>query len=277
MTIVVALLAGVAAASATRFAIRRLIATTALRRSNYRGIPVATGLGIAPLAGLMAGIALLAFAAELSPGAVVAGAWFMPLAAAGCFAALGLFDDIASAASAGGERGFAGHGRALVKGKLSTGGLKLAGGTLLSFSLAAPATDGFAFALAGGAVIALSANLLNAFDLRPGRAGKMFLLGAVPLAVVAGPLRGVVVSAAAAIVAFLPFDLRERAMLGDAGSNAFGALLGACAVLLASPTTLLIVLGVLVVLQVLAETVTFSRIFDAVAPLRALDRVGRVE
>lgn len=80
--------------------------------------------------------------------------------------------------------------------------------------------------------------------------------------------------AVGAIVALLPFDLRERAMAGDTGANGFGALLGACAVLLASTTTLLVVTAVLIIIQVAAETVTLSTIIDGLPFLRAVDRAG---
>lgn len=275
VSIVIALLAAAAAAGATWFALAGLIPAAPLRRANYRGILVPSGMGIAPVAGLASGAAVAALGALItgaSPDAAL-----MPLAAAGGFAALGLYDDLTSAGAPGRERGFQRHISALVHGRLTTGGLKLIGGSALAFALAAPVTDGFAFALAGGAVIALSANIVNAFDLRPGRAGKAFLAGAVPLAVVAGPLRAIVCSAIGAMVAFMPGDLRERAMLGDAGSNAFGALLGASAVLLSDKPTLLLVLAVLVVLQLIAEGPTLSRVIGAVPPLRALDRLGRIE
>ena len=73
--------------------------------------------------------------------------------------------------------------------------------------------------MAGGA------NLINLFDLRPGRAIKV--------AVASGTLIGAggsrngggarVAAPLAAALALLPEDLDERALLGDCGANALGA------------------------------------------------------
>ena len=61
---------------------------------------------------------------------------------------------------------------------------------------------------------------LNQLDTRPGRALKAFLLGGARSGTTAR--RGY----AAVAVLLLPYDLRERVMLGDAGSNALGAVVG---------------------------------------------------
>jgi hypothetical protein len=72
-------------------------------------------------------------------------------------------------------------------------------------------------------------------------------------------------------------DLHERAMLGDAGSNALGAILGG-AILASDPEAWLrlALLGMLVGLTIVAEGPTLSAWIDRIGPLRALDRAGRV-
>jgi UDP-N-acetylmuramyl pentapeptide phosphotransferase/UDP-N-acetylglucosamine-1-phosphate transferase len=69
--------------------------------------------------------------------------------------------------------------------------------------------------VAGGILVAGCANLLNQLDTKPGRALKAYLAAALLLG-----------SPAGLAVLLLPYDLRERVMLGDAGSNALGAMLG---------------------------------------------------
>ena len=66
-------------------------------------------------------------------------------------------------------------------------------------------------------------------------------------------------------------------MLGDAGSNAIGALLGG-AILVADPADWLklSLLGLLIVLTLVAEGPTLSHWIDRIGPLRAADRAGRV-
>jgi UDP-N-acetylmuramyl pentapeptide phosphotransferase/UDP-N-acetylglucosamine-1-phosphate transferase len=65
-------------------------------------------------------------------------------------------------------------------------------------------------------------------------------------------------------------------MLGDAGANALGALVG-LATLAALPTATArwVVLSLLLFLNLMSEVVSFSSVIDAVPPLRYLDRLGR--
>jgi UDP-N-acetylmuramyl pentapeptide phosphotransferase/UDP-N-acetylglucosamine-1-phosphate transferase len=79
---------------------------------------------------------------------------------------------------------------------------------------------------------------------------------------------------AGAALAALPFDLREEGMLGDAGANALGAVVGA--LLLVGPILLLwAALGLLLALQLASERVSFSRVIEGNRVLRAADRLGR--
>jgi UDP-N-acetylmuramyl pentapeptide phosphotransferase/UDP-N-acetylglucosamine-1-phosphate transferase len=64
-------------------------------------------------------------------------------------------------------------------------------------------------------------------------------------------------------------------MLGDAGANALGGALGLGVVMAGSGTTRLVVLAMLVAVNLASEVVSFSRVIDAVPPLRLLDRAGR--
>ena len=87
-------------------------------------------------------------------------------------------------------------------------------------------------------------------------------------------LSGLAVVAGAA-VALVFDDLREHLMLGDAGANPLGAVAGLGLVLTVGPGTRNAALVAVVVLNLLGELVSFSRVIDAVPPLRALDRMGR--
>jgi uncharacterized membrane protein len=63
-------------------------------------------------------------------------------------------------------------------------------------------------------------------------------------------------------------------MLGDAGANALGAVVGT--LFLAGPMWLLwAAAAVLLALQLASERVSFSRVIEANRVLRAADRLGR--
>jgi hypothetical protein len=166
-------------------------------------------------------------------------------------AAVGLADDLWS----GEARGFRGHLRT----RRSTGTLKLVG--IPAIALAATRSFGAA------AVVSLSANFLNQLDTRPGRALKAFLLGT---AVFRGPARP-----AAIAVLIAPYDLREMTMLGDAGSNALGAVLGFNSVMRSRGRRQWLALGTLATLTALGETRSLGALIERTPVLRELDALGR--
>jgi UDP-GlcNAc:undecaprenyl-phosphate GlcNAc-1-phosphate transferase len=195
------------------------------------------------------------------------------LAAVLVVGAAGLADDL----SGGGPRGLRGHLASLMSGRPTTGILKLAVGVGAGVLLAVLLGGGPLLIAAGAILIASSANIWNALDVVPGRALKWAVvpLGAALLigwtdssALLAGAALG-------AAVGVLPFDLLERGMLGDAGSNPLGLLVGfVLAAVLPEAGVVLAALAALL-LQVAAETVTISRLVEATPPLRWLDRLGR--
>ena len=72
------------------------------------------------------------------------------------------------------------------------------------------------------------------------------------------------------------FTLREKAMLGDTGSNVVGALIGVWLVTTLSDPGRLIALGVLIVLTVYGEFRSISKAIERIPLIRQLDSLGRV-
>jgi UDP-N-acetylmuramyl pentapeptide phosphotransferase/UDP-N-acetylglucosamine-1-phosphate transferase len=66
-------------------------------------------------------------------------------------------------------------------------------------------------------------------------------------------------------------------MLGDTGANAVGAALGFGVVITTPLEASAAVVLVLLALNLASEVVSFSTVIDRVPPLRALDRLGRLE
>jgi UDP-N-acetylmuramyl pentapeptide phosphotransferase/UDP-N-acetylglucosamine-1-phosphate transferase len=256
------------------------LARSSLARVNYRQRQVVAGLGLLLPLGLLVWATPLALAARLDPLRAarvgLLGPSALGVVAAGlAFVVLGLVDDLVEDGAA--SRGFRGHLRALAAGRLTGGAVKLLGGALAGLLVASLATPGGRPAWAvplGAVVVASSANLANLLDLRPGRCAKVFLplWGVACLLDPAGG--GWSAGLAGAALAGLPFDLREEGMLGDAGANALGAVVGT--LLLAGPLWLLwAVAAVLAALQLASERVSFSRVIERNRLLRAADRLGR--
>lgn len=242
-------------------------------RTNYRGWRLPGTLGVMLVAALGAGG--LGAAALAAPGRASWSQTASVIGAGVTMAALGLADDVWGDRSAG---GFGGHLRMLARGKVTTGLVKAAGGGVVGLAAARLAGHRGWWVLWAGMVVALTANLVNLLDLRPGRALKMWLVGWAVLTV-SGPPAAVLVTTsglAGGVVAFLPLDLRERAMLGDAGANLAGGALGAAVAASMAGGPLLVVLAALLSLTAVSEVVSFTRLIDRVAPLRALDRLGRL-
>lgn len=302
------------------------LAGSALVRENYRGRRVYLGLGLVwAVWSVSLFVASAAFdlvseavggsfdSAEmlLFDGPLTMPLYSVPLMLVMSSLVFGMTDD---AFGTHGDKGFRGHVRALARGRLSTGGLKLLGiGAVSAVYGWHAAVNGAEAAgvssvalrvlwwVAATCVIALSANLVNLTDLRPGRAlkaysilavgaGTVFVLDVAERFVSFAEKAGVTwtaldtgVTAACMMVVLLgPVvavwrpDLGERGMLGDAGSNAMGAVVG---YLLAGalPLPWLSAAAILLIaLNLLSERLSFSAVIDATPPLRFVDRLGRL-
>jgi UDP-GlcNAc:undecaprenyl-phosphate/decaprenyl-phosphate GlcNAc-1-phosphate transferase len=175
----------------------------------------------------------------------------------------------------GSVRGLRGHLRALLSGHLTTGSLKLAAAVVAAtITVAWTPRDHLWANLLALVAIAGCTNIWNGLDVAPGRALKGFLATAVVLLIV--DLRAFLLVCMGAATAVLVPDLRERGMLGDSGANLLGFLAGAEIVRRLPEVWLVPAALVVIVLNVLAETVTFSRTIGVIPPLRWFDRLGRL-
>lgn len=240
-------------------------------RTNHRGEPVTMLEGPAVAAGAIAGVLAQAALAPGSPGPAGSAGWRRAAAmivGGAAAAAFGAYDDLAGS---GDRRGFRGHLGALRHGEVTTGAVKLGGIGAAGLASATLAGGSPADVVINAGLVAGGANLLNLFDLRPGRAIKVAaasgaLLGAAGQDGVAAPL--------GAALALLPEDLGERAMLGDAGANALGAMLGASAAGL-SRTGRIILLAAIVGITAASEKVSFTKVIERTPALHRLDMLGR--
>ena len=238
-----------------------------LVRTNVRGARVPAVLGGPLAAGALAGLVTTSPRRGRNDQRVARAAAGLVIVTG----LAGLFDD------AGGDeaaRGFIGHVRALTSGTITGGTVKMAAGALGGMG-AARATG--LPPLEAVSAVALTANLVNLLDRAPGRAAKASLLAAVPLLLVgARRFRPACAALAGALLACAPADLGEEAMLGDAGANPVGAVLGLGLALTLEGTPRRAVIASLAAANAASERWSFSEVIERVGWLHAWDRWGRL-
>ncbi|MBS4030809.1 MAG: hypothetical protein KGZ63_05230 [Clostridiales bacterium] len=237
---------------------------------NYRGKMIPQSMGIVFLPVFFLSAAWANFTGILSGFVVTRLALVV-----GGFGVLGMVDDIWGDSRA---RGLGGHvKRLLFHGEITTGLSKAIFGFAVSLWAVSGLPGIFLLIVWRAVLIALSANLLNLLDLRPGRAIKSFLLlSFFYIWQVSGELGALILFPFwLASLVYLPWDLKGRGMLGDAGANVLGGVLGLAIVLTAPAAFQVGYLAALVSIHVLAERVSFTKAIAANTFLRFLDTLGR--
>lgn len=250
-------------------ALRRTLAEEHLVRENFRGHRLPFPFGVLIVFAAVAALVVVAPLDQATDGDVLLPATGIVALYALGVAFLGLADDVLSGAS----RGWRGHGAAVLQGRVSTGALKAVG----SLGLALLVLRGRHDYLLSVAVLVLATNLFNLLDLRPGRAVKAFVLLGAGLTVGAwdaDPLWALGLFAAPVLVAGV-YDVRERAMLGDTGSNLVGALGGLWLVLTLSTTGLAVAAAILLLITAYGEFRSLNAVIERTPVLRHLDSIGR--
>jgi UDP-GlcNAc:undecaprenyl-phosphate GlcNAc-1-phosphate transferase len=257
----------------------RGLADAGLVRENYRGSVLAFPLGAILATSALVALAPLAFLddrADLDLLEPELRRWITFLLGV---AFLGFLDDALGRGERGSSpRGWRGHARALRSGRLSTGAIKAIGAlALAAYVVSGRGLESFRY-LADVALLILATNLFNLVDLRPGRAEKALVLLGAGLCLgawTAQPVELLGVFAGPVLVGAF-FTLREKAMLGDTGSNLVGAIGGVWLLTSLDETGRLIALAVVAALTLYGEFRSISKAVERVPPLRLLDSLGRV-
>ncbi|MFZ5647786.1 MAG: hypothetical protein ACOY30_09240 [Bacillota bacterium] len=250
-----------------------MIAGAGFVKPNYRGEKIPLGVGVVFL---LSAIAVLSVLIITLPGEQKQKSTVFLLTLS-VYTFLGIMDDFWGDGTC---RGLRGHFKKLFEGRLTTGCLKAFAGGLAAFYLSAAGymdLGPWHVIPLDALIIALSVNTINLLDLRPGRAGKCFLFLAA-IIFIAFPYREELSFAAltaGCLLAYLPADLKARAMMGDSGSNALGAVLGITAAWVFDFKLKSLYLAVLVLLHILAEKKSLTNIIASNRMLDYLDKMGR--
>ncbi|KAB3537417.1 glycosyltransferase [Alkaliphilus pronyensis] len=238
-------------------------------RRNYNNQLIPVGLGITLIPVLIINCGILLAYREISQKNILI---FMTGNLTMAF--IGIIDDLI------GNRdtlGFKGHIGALLKGQLTTGGLKaVMGGLMAAFiSIAISKTIGQLFY--NTIIIALTTNLINLLDLRPGRGVKAFFLISLLFLMLglSNESKLFLYIVLGYTLVYFPMDLKGKSMMGDVGSNTLGISLGIIAALSFSDTIKLIIILILIIIHLIAEKYSLTRIIKRVKIFNYFDELGR--
>ncbi|MGK2958748.1 MAG: hypothetical protein ACSLFB_10195 [Acidimicrobiales bacterium] len=284
--LVIALIGGSLIGWLTLAALRPIFNQPVFARENYSGKVLPTSVGLVlPVAlivaeGFLTLIGTFITSIEIAPSLTLGADSYrhLTLALVIGLGFLGLIDDLAGTSDI---RGFRGHLTSMRDGVLTTGGLKLLGGACIAMVVcvffAGSENLSPLYLLRDASLVALAANLGNLFDRAPGRVIKVSTLAFVIVGATVSYKNNLIGPAIVfgTSLSLLVGDLKERFMLGDAGSNVLGGALGFALVISTPPSLRLIALVVVFALNLAAERVSFSDVISRIAPLRALDQLGR--
>lgn len=270
-------------------ALLRELAERGLTRENYRGVAVPTPAGVVIVLTAIIVLAPILVVAILltqdNPGwdvrvlnEYVLGSLLYVIGVG----FLGLLDDLlGSARTVEGDsalpRGWRGHARAAVGGRISTGALKAVGTLALALVTLSPLIIRLEYYVVAVLLLVTTTNLFNLLDLRPGRSIKALVLLGAGLTIAYGDLEPLTTFGLflGPILVLLWFDLRERGMLGDTGANVIGAVAGLWMIATMPFAAQVGALAVVLIITVYGEFRSISALIEKTPGLRQLDSIGR--
>lgn len=250
--------------------ISKMLENSGMIRENYRGDMIPVGLGLVFIPSLVINSIILIYS-NIVPEKIIM--IYMLLFASIAMSFVGIIDD-----SLGnrGVTGLIGHFKALFKGSLTTGAFKALLGGFVGLTLAVTLSKSIPNIIVATLVVALSTNMMNLFDLRPGRAIKAYVILAIIIFLASAKFnREVMMLIVPAVLAYFYFDLRALTMMGDAGSNVLGVSIGVFIVSYFDLPVQLVSLVLLVAIHVLTEKFSLTKIIENNRFLNYVDKLGR--
>ena len=261
---------GVAVTLLTIPMMSKMLAENGMIRPNYRGEQIPVSMGICFIPALVINSIILLYCNVDSERLLKIYMLLFGIMSM-CFA--GIIDD-----SIGNRdvTGLKGHFKALIHGKLTTGGFKALLGGFVGLLICVSFDRTIPGIIVGTLVIALSTNLMNLLDLRPGRAIKVYLFISLILFIFGSIFeREMMALILPAVIAYFYYDLKAKAMMGDAGSNVLGVSIGIFIVTSYSLSVQVFWLVLLVAVHVVAEKFSITKLIEKNFILDYIDKLGR--
>ncbi|WP_300279900.1 glycosyl transferase [Peptacetobacter sp.] len=249
---------------------KKMLVEGEIVRPNYKKdmIPVSMGIVFIPML-VIASIILAYFDRDLNHMKYL----FMFLFAVLSMSFAGIMDDIIGNRNVSGLKG---HFKSLFKGTLTTGGFKALYGGFVGLLISVVLTNSIPEIILNTLIVALSTNLMNLMDLRPGRAIKVYLLiMLVMIFTLTGFNKVLMCLLVPSVLAYFNQDLKAKCMMGDAGSNVLGISIGIFMVYGYSINIKIAWLGFLIAIHIFTEKYSLTEIIEKNKVLNFLDRLGR--
>ena len=249
---------------------KKLLVESNVIRPNYKGemIPVSMGIVFLPML-IINGIIVAFFTVD----AISLLCLFLFIFGMMAMFFAGIIDDTIGNRDVSGLKG---HFKSLFKGTLTTGGFKALFGGFVGLIISVSISKDIIDIVVNTLVIALSTNLMNLFDLRPGRAIKVYLVIMITIFfTLSGYIQILPLLILPNVLAYFNFDLKAKAMMGDAGSNVLGISIGILMVLGYTLKVRIVWLVFLVLIHLLTEKFSLTKIIEKNKVLNFIDRLGR--
>lgn len=252
--------------------VKKMLLVSNITKKNYKGdiIPVGIGVVIIPVT-IINNIFINIFNRDN-----IETQQFMLFFLVGIMtmASVGLIDDLIGNRH---QVGFKGHIISLFKGKLTTGGLKAIIGGLIGLFLGGLIGSSILEVIVNASILALFTNFINLLDLRPGRALKGFLFICILFIInnIYSEIKVILFSIIGYAVGCLPQDIKEKAMMGDVGSNTLGIILGIVTIISYTLIVKYIILALLITIHIITEKYSLTSIIKNNSILNFVDELGR--
>lgn len=249
---------------------RSLLIESNVLRPNYKKdmIPVSMGIVFLPML-IINAIILAYFTTNFKDMLYI----FIFLFGLVSMFSAGILDDIIGNRDVSGLKG---HFKSLLNGKLTTGGFKALFGGFIGLVISIAISKNIYDIVINTLIIALSTNLMNLLDLRPGRAIKGYLLISIVLLFTLGEYtRNLLLLIFPNVIAYFNQDLKAKAMMGDTGSNVLGISIGILFVMGYPLKVRLIWLAFLIFIHILTEKYSLTKIIENNKFLNFIDKLGR--
>lgn len=249
---------------------KNLLINSNVIRPNYKNdmIPVSMGIVFLPMI-IINSIILVYFTTEYKNLMFI----FIFIFGIMSMFLAGILDDIIGNRDVSGLKG---HFKSLFKGNLTTGGFKAVFGGFVGILVSVVISKSISDIIINTLIIALSTNLMNLLDLRPGRAIKVYLAIIISIfTTLTGYIKVLPLLILPNVLAYFKYDLKAKAMMGDTGSNVLGISIGILMVLGYSFNIRLTWLVFLVLIHLLTEKYSLTKIIENNKVLNFIDKLGR--